>query len=222
MNDRTSINPSDYANSGVHSANIRQDAERTFVVLGVGRGGTSMVSGMLHKLGVYMGERMNPTYEDFDIKAAVKNNEKEDWLPAIAPIIAERNAKHREWGFKLPRISRELEMLEGALRNPFFIFIFRDPVAVSVRNVLSANSEFAYSMRRTLKTFQIFATYMETTTVPYIAISYEKALLQPAETVEAVMALSGIDATPEQVDDAVRFITPTPHEYLISTIRAKT
>jgi hypothetical protein len=83
-----------------------------------------------------------------------------------------------------------MKELEERLRNPYFIFVFRDPVAVSVRNQVSADLDSFHSMNYTLGTYRLFAQYMESTKIPNIALSYEESLIDPRLTVSNLVEFS--------------------------------
>jgi hypothetical protein len=70
-------NPGSYV-----SGNTRpHPSQPTFVVLGVGRGGTSIVVGMVAKLGIGMGAP--PWYEDLEIRDITKKFPRDQWFEPI-------------------------------------------------------------------------------------------------------------------------------------------
>src|SRR6202011_479678 len=46
-------------------------------------------------------------------------------------IIADRNRRFKRWGFKFPLALQHIDWLAGALRNPVFLVVFRNPVATA-------------------------------------------------------------------------------------------
>ena len=66
MNKVSQNNKDSMINDGmlVLNDNACTQSQRTLIVLGAPRGGTSMVAGVLHHLGVYMGSDLLPTFED--------------------------------------------------------------------------------------------------------------------------------------------------------------
>lgn len=202
------------ANIGLYSANLGPaPAKRTFVVIGVGRGGTSMVAGVLSSVGIDMGRLSGVTFEDLDIRDVTKNFPSTEWMENLMPIFERKNKKLDIWGFKVPKFSKHLMELSSVLRNPVFIFVFRDPVAIAVRNVVSTSIEFSYSMKHTLMNYKLFAEFIETTKQPLVAISYEKAIIEPELMVRTLVELLAIDASEEMVLKAINFIEPSPEEY---------
>ena len=73
----------------------RIPVRRTLVVLGVERGGTSMVAGVLRALGVPMGDRAGLNHED---PAFLKDDPDK-----LRRAIRTRNKQHDMWGFKVPK-----------------------------------------------------------------------------------------------------------------------
>lgn len=83
------------------------------IVLGCFRSGTSAVAGILHKLGVHMGDSFDPPshanpegfFEDLVFKKLV-----EEWsvgkdVKGLVKINSEiRNAEHKLWGVKFPKL----------------------------------------------------------------------------------------------------------------------
>ena len=132
---------------------------KTVVVLGIPRGGTSMVAQILHELGVFMGDEFTKSgsdyenFEDEDFHNILWNgftkliecvtqgkNEPQqadftDPMHLLRKLIDTRNTAHAHtpWGWKhaagsiLWFLKTDLMM---HLRNPHFITIWRDPVAV--------------------------------------------------------------------------------------------
>lgn len=82
-----------------------------FLVIGAPRSGTSCVAGILHHLGVFMGERllppnrMNPTgfFHDLDFEAAFSEPD------SLKPLIEKRSNMER-WGLKSHRAAQFIKM----------------------------------------------------------------------------------------------------------------
>ncbi|KSW10770.1 hypothetical protein CF15_08305 [Pyrodictium occultum] len=131
---------------------------KTIIVLGMGRSGTSMVAGILHILGVNMGERLlgahwsNPLghFEDLDfvelneeiLRAAGgswDNPPAREAILAVAPrfydrirpLAEEERRRHEVWGWKDPRTSLTVELYLPHLENPYFIVCHRDWEAIA-------------------------------------------------------------------------------------------
>ncbi len=98
--------------------------QKTIVVLGAPRGGTSMVAVTLRKLGVMMGEKLGPQHEDRSFRREVP-------LADMIATVERRNAGYDLWGWKLPNNVYYLEDLLPHLRNPHLVAVFRNPYSVS-------------------------------------------------------------------------------------------
>jgi hypothetical protein len=56
-----------------------QDTEKTLIVLGAPRGGTSALAGALDKLGVFMGDNADgPVYEDLELASRMERGSPQD------------------------------------------------------------------------------------------------------------------------------------------------
>ena len=108
---------------------------RTFIVSGLGRGGTTMVATALRDVGIPMGVLFHEAaVEDLDVFFALGQSDR----TVLDTLIAQRNRQHTNWGFKIPNIHGLLQYRELArFRNPHLILIFRDPVAITQRAALS-------------------------------------------------------------------------------------
>src|SRR5438067_5273183 len=103
---------------------------RTIVVLGVGRGGTSLVAGCLRALGVCMGHNPHPLKHEWSPLVYHRGGELD--LPASRRAIAQMDRAHEIWGWKSPRDVFQLEQLLPLLRDPGFIFVTRDILEASL------------------------------------------------------------------------------------------
>lgn len=119
------------------SINKPNTQEKTIVVVGAARSGTSIVGSLLHHAGVYMGEFTNGyQYEDSglilngaDLRDFNKDPEKRSSMLADkAKIIKERNVKHKTWGWKDPNVVWYYKHINALLKNPCFIFTDRSSI----------------------------------------------------------------------------------------------
>ncbi|MDZ7808846.1 MAG: hypothetical protein U5L11_00285 [Arhodomonas sp.] len=108
-------------------------AAKTVVVLGVARGGTTMVASVLQALGVHMGENLGPVLEDVRLSEAIEAGD----TPTVDAIVAERNERFRVWGWKRPAATRYGKVWQSRFRNPYVIAVYRDPFAIANRNRIS-------------------------------------------------------------------------------------
>lgn len=136
---------------------------RQVIVLGVHRSGTSMIAGVLHKLGVDMGAHLlgadssNPYghWEDMEaskINRRILREAGGDWrhVPTeqsiaavrmdqpIAAFIDKRETQHEVWGMKDPRLALTIRQWAAHLTNPWYIWAQRARMA-AVQSVVRRN-----------------------------------------------------------------------------------
>jgi hypothetical protein len=113
--------------------------KETLVIGGPSRGGTSIIAYVLLNIGYYLGDKLREDYhEDREILDAIGR-------PAeMGGIIAERNRQRARWGFKVPDAVHYIHWLAGALRNPVFLLVYRNPVATT-KSILKRDPNFGGS-----------------------------------------------------------------------------
>jgi hypothetical protein len=197
---------------------LLSDSERTYVVLGVSRGGTSAAAGLLNILGVPMGKTGEaPLFEDLPMNRALSQG-----IEAIDTLIEKHNSEHAVWGFKGNAITLPYDEVAGRLRNPIFIVIFRDLLAIANRAKLSAGRDVAAIMQRQGREYQRIIEFISTGKYYSVLMSYEKLCIYPDKVVAALTTSAGLSATLEQKKAAAAFIQPAPESYLkVSRAKAK-
>lgn len=215
------------------------DSSATFVVFGVPRSGTSVIAGVLHHLGVFMGDEAHPpVYEDQTIIAAMQRG---SWR-RLEEIIKGYDRDHAKWGFKRPELlygvkgmgagggpaanlrkilggrkylpQQNFMRLDGCLRNPRYIITYRDVFAVANRNRISMNEDLLDSMETVLFTYQQITKLLKKHSLNALLISLEKALSDKEALVEQLIDYCGLEPTAEQRQAALDFIQKNPKKYL--------
>jgi hypothetical protein len=201
-------------NKGIFSINMSNPSpvEKTVIVLGVARGGTSMVAGALHYLGVPMGEKLSAVYEDIALSTAVEQGRTKD----IASIIVHRDSIHSTWGWKRPSAIKHLRNWHGKFRNPFYVVIFRDLFAIANRNRISMRSDVITSMRDSIRQFDLILDFIARFQEPTLFVSYEKAMVEPKHFVCNLRDFVEV-GNEAAIDAAVEFVKPNPELYLRSS-----
>jgi hypothetical protein len=183
--------------------------ERTIVITGTPRGGTTMVAECVGTLGVPIGVSIPAGEESFNLEdpefQAVLHLESpgEIDMPALRTLILRRNMAHKIWGFKLPMALNSLSILEQELRNPQFVLVFRDPLAVSSREVISVGLDAMYAMRRALVWQERMIDFAESSGARCLLLSYEKALQFPEIAVDLLASWCGLEVTAERRQQAL-------------------
>lgn len=189
------------------SANIA--VQRTIVVLGVERGGTSMAAGVVRALGISMGQRAGLNHED-----PLFLTDEQDRLQNRIKI---RNSQEAVWGFKVPKASMMLDFYETHLRNPFYIVVYRNPVAI-IDSWLQRGAGAPLGVMDRIMTYQnaIF-DLMRKTKAPILMLNYERAVQNATMkllTVESIAAFVGIELTEDLHDRAIGMMTGDGHGYV--------
>lgn len=198
-------------NYGVKSINDSTPCpdQNTLVVIGVARGGTSMLAGVLSHLGIPMHAARAPVYEDLNLANAFEGNS--DSTP---DEIIEQYNHIDQWAWKRPLAIEYLDLLEQHLRNPRFIFVFRDIFAIANRSAISMDSETLPLMSQALQQYSKAVTFLGATSSPCLICSSEKMLRYPNELVQAIAAFSGLTPDTATLESAVGSINPEPARYL--------
>lgn len=185
--------------------------EITVAVTGVGRSGTTMVAKILNALDLYLGEKVTPrTFEDKNIQVAIKQK---DWNE-LDSIIEKRNSQHNIWGFKCPALRGSLTQVLSKARNPRLIVTFRDILSISLRNNISMSTDLFSNLEATVEDYQKLVTALKSNEYPVLLISYEKALLEPKQTVSAICKFIGMDISNEDIEKVSKLVVNGDPQYL--------
>lgn len=187
-------------------------------VLGAGRSGTSCVAGILHHLGVSMGENLrqatpdNPRgfYEDLPLRDISRGK-----MPP-----ATRVARLRAWassraiagpivGGKYGVLCNQVEEMAEAWPNMRAICVNRPMV-----EIVASMEKAAFYKRFTLQRLQEIATGHITRrdrdlarlAVPQLSVNYHDVLADPRAQVDRMVEWLAITPTPQQIDDACAFV----------------
>ncbi len=201
--------------------------QRTLVIAGTPRGGTTMLAECLATLGVPMGVPVPPPMEQFNFEDPEfqtllhRESPGEVALPELRALVLRRNLDHALWGFKLPTALNSLDVLEQELRNPQFILVFRDVVAVSSREVVSVGFDAMHAMRRALVWQERMLDFVENTTARCLLISYEKALQFPSLALDLLISWCGLEPTQAVRDKTLAAMEAnrSPYLHAVSQIR---
>ncbi|MBD3244465.1 MAG: hypothetical protein GF335_00540 [Candidatus Moranbacteria bacterium] len=182
------------------------------LVMGLSRSGTSMTAIVLEELGVFMGkEKDNIVHEDLEIVDMLeKNNE----IAKFKNLIQERNKKYGIWGWKRPHAYEYLSKTKDLLTNPHFIFMFRDPLAIAIRNKIATKVDPMVNLERTIREYQNFFKSITSTKYPTLLISYEKIISNKQYFVEYLNDYFNINCSPEQLKKAALSIQPNKKDYI--------
>ncbi|CDT39247.1 hypothetical protein VCR4J2_500113 [Vibrio coralliirubri] len=186
---------------------------KTFIVVGVARGGTSIVAGALCKLGLPMANATPPVFEDLRLSLAFEKQSKEKF----EDVIADYNEKYDSWGWKRPSSLNALSRISRKVRNAHFIFVFRDMLSIANRNNLSMNQEVGKGLLSSLDDYRKIIKFITKTNMPSLLVSSDKVLKNKDSFLNALVDFSGLEVTMEKLEEAKSFISDEPKDYLISS-----
>jgi hypothetical protein len=178
------------------------EQKKTVMVLGVERGGTSMVAGILRGLGVNMGDRAGFNHEDPQFLT--------DDPEILLKRIQNRNRQAEVWGFKIPKQVQLMDFFEKNLRNPHYVIVFRNLLAIADSWQQRGAGSVVDSIDRTIKYYNLIVEHCKMTQRPVLMLNYERAVSSDEGKEEAVRALGaflGIDVDAATLDRALGMIT---------------
>lgn len=188
--------------------------QATIVIAGLTRSGTSMIGSLLHCLGVPLGEKFDKAvFEDVELARLLEGGDDGGFQKAVAA----RNSAHRVWGFKRPNAYRRLEHIVGQLRQPRLIVLFRDVLAIAMRNHVSMQMEILSTLPRYIEEYRALADNLAKVKCPALLVSYEKFTQFPEQSIMRVAEFCGLEIGPEKLEQAVSVIANGPDIYLQSS-----
>ena len=210
MSDNDLVNKGAFVN---HPTGQPSSGAKTFIITGLRRSGTSLVTSMLQQAGIFMGQQISDAvFEDEEMAAALGNGA----LDALQGLIAERNANYGTWGFKIPLIHSHLQPKQLALfNNAHLIVPFRDVVSISVRRSLSEYKETMVALREAVGQMDAMTAFLAATNVPSLLLSYEKALFFQEDFVDVLMRFCGLPDNLALRARLIGLIEPNRQHYIV-------
>lgn len=207
---------------------------KTIVLIGMHRSGTSVVSGVLYKLGVDMGKNMfgktksNPLghFEDINFlnlndrilnasggswenppKKHAIMSQKEKFKEDIVNLLNKK--KERCWGWKDPRTALTIELYLPFLSNEYFIVCHRNNLEIAK----SLQKRNGMSIQKAIDLCTIYKENIDNffnayPNMPRFDVKYEEILENPENFVDKLVNFLGLEIDRRQYRDAVHFITP--------------
>ena len=156
----------------------------TYIVVGVPHGGTTLISGLLRMLGVFMGRQIE-TYTQEDVLMRSQD------LQALIRVVKSRNSEFSRWGWKCPGSIRFLDDLRPYLRNPCLVVVSRDPLAAVSRNVSIEQKDHLDALQDWVSETQWQLGVIERFSAPTLFVSYEISLRKPELLVDELARFVG-------------------------------
>ncbi len=199
-------------------AGKRKDAgKRTIVVTGVARSGTSMVAAVLRSAGLHMGDFVHDVVnEDAQMLEIVRSND----LGLLRTTIEHTNARHASWGFKIPNLHAHMRYDSLHLfRNPHLVVVYRDPIAVAVRNALSEHTDQLAGVLAASAAMQAMTRFAQQAGCPLLLLSYEKILGFPPLLIDSLADFCGLALAPAARAALLTEVKPNNPDYLAAASR---
>ena len=194
----------------VHSHFNEAGKNATLLVLGNGRGGTSLISGVLHYLGVFMGDDItSPSYEDQRLTNSIVRFDKQ----TAREIINEYSTKHDKWGYKHPQAINFIIKYYKWFNCPRLIIVVKDVASIAIRHNLILGHDPLRVMVRLLYLYKKMFRFANRSKLPALIISYEKAVADPRALIDEIIRFSGINPSEQQIAAALEFIEPNSEAY---------
>ena len=214
---------------------------KTVVVLGVGRSGTSVTAGILNIMGVALGEsksadETNPRgyFEDLEISGLIREilisaggddtnlpshkkimAQKEKFGKRIEGLIFDKTRKNILWGWKVPGTSLTIDLFLPYLRNPYFVMVLRNPLAVvnslikRRRIVRKETLSFIDAFNLMNQNNQEILNFLAgNPRLPQIFLSYESLVKDPVSESRKLADFLGLDFTNDYAKEINKFVIP--------------
>jgi hypothetical protein len=177
----------------------------TVPIVGVPRGGTTMVAAVVDALGVDLGPRTD--LEGWHFEDQTMHS---PYIAVQVKYAKQRDLECPRWGWKDPVGLSSVRNALFALRNPRIIIVFRDPLA-TIQGEMRFDEVNDIQPRRTLaslvkQTTDWLAHNLEFSTItacPTLLVSYERALNYPERFVAELSGFLGVEPTAEQRAEAL-------------------
>ena len=192
----------------------KKSKEKTIVVMGLARSGTSMMATILKTLGVFIGDSLTKgSLEDKEISNLMEASSDDETLKKI---ISQRNKSHKIWGWKRPGAFKKIAKYENLLRNPFYIFMTRDLAAISLRRSIAVNTKINDNLFQAQKQYLSYINFISSTALPSLIIPNEIANSDKDFFIESIVEFLGLDCNKKQIKESKKIIQPNNNSYLQS------
>ena len=206
---------------------------KEIIVLGRGRSGTSIVAGLLHKLGVNMGESRpsganNPKgyFEDMKMSALLDKYIDEEKMPVINDINKEFEEEFKElvkdrnelWGWKQPKTLYLLPVIVRNLKNPHIIVCNREEEShiKSINHAFWGNKKSEEWCRQSIEHYktELKKFFEVNNNCPRLDVNFEDLISEEKreKIIKEICEFVGIEYDPKKIEG---FINPEQPKYVI-------
>ncbi len=189
--------------------NSTSDTKKTFIIYGVGRGGTTMVAGVAKLCGLDIGKDLPINLEDNDFNIHVLRKAGIEPIHHLLATLEQRNKTKDIWGWKFPRAIVYLPYIREFVVNPHLILVFRDPIATATRQILSGMPKIE-AIESVQRLQQRNMQLVKTWEAPTLIVSYEKSIQSPEQFVSDLCQFLDV---PKPADTSEIHAFMAPGEY---------
>jgi len=201
-------------NKGVIISNIHDQAnksQKTVVIMGVARSGTSMAAQVVKDLGIEMGGNKSSVYNE---RKDVYSLLEEDKIAEFDALVTQQNDQYDLWGWKRPRSVEYVDRFEERIRNPHYIIPFRDYVSIAVRNNMAINTDPQTNLIDThVNRYSKVIEFVQQNEQPILLFSYEKAVIYPRYFVSQIAQFLGVSDS-KNIEKAITSIDVGDNRYV--------
>ena len=201
----------------------QQLISKTVIVTGCGRGGTSVIAGAIHALGIPMvnDPETSVNFEDsafidarFDLETTPGSGAPYiETCRRIRSVIKLRNKQEISWGWKDPYAYHYLRGIIDSCRNPHIIYVIRNPfdtaqsmkkAAHTVGESLSIEEAYGHS----LITLKWIWESIQHCGAPTLLVSFDQALNNKVDLISDLITFLEIDPDKDSIGKCLKFISP--------------
>lgn len=191
---------------------VLKKKHKTLIVVGVARGGTSLVAGTLYHMGIFCGARSKPPiFEDPMLDNLMKRGDIKNFEKKIKTY----NKAHNIWVYKRPSIIEDLALYHQYWRNPVYLFIFKDIFSVANRNVISMNMSVIDCIKKAHYDYDKIVDFISNNEVNGFLFSYDKIMQNKKAFINVLSSV--VDKKDDNHHNAEKFIRYDPKDYLGSS-----
>jgi hypothetical protein len=183
-------------NSHIHTLNCegRLPKQKTVIVFGLGRGGTSAVAGVLRELGVVL-PNAHPLKHEWSPVCCQADGCVD--LASTLSNLRKFDNVHDVWGWKSPKDVFILSQIESYIRNPVLVIVFRN----LLESCLSGAKHDEFHWEMCAEEHAAVQTQLARLTMysphPIAALSYETLIQDPSSVIAELSDWLGLGLTEE-------------------------
>lgn len=167
--------------------------QRTIIMTGMARTGTSFVSSVFTRLGLPMGRSPSDKVSGHGEHIALRTALVDKDYAGLKAIIAEFDSQFDIWGWKAPAIRNDFDAIAEHVRNPCFVFVFKEPLSVAMRKMeRGRNAELTRLFNRLFRAYMELVTFAQSSPHPCLLVSYDNATRRMSECIDAFARYAGI------------------------------